>query len=253
MALQAQGVDVVPRKQSRVRRSVRKVTGSAAFKLDRRMFIDKRAGVLSVAFYADGVLIRARPEQLVLERSVGIMAIGALHQPFRNSVMKRLCKCSLDIGMAAIAELRLRRFEHVRFTFKGMHAVAAKTAYSRITVGRSIEIRVFPNVTAQAFRIDLFRSGLRELEDLCRNAARFHMGFARPMAAFACHAFAVVFKRQLRVRAAGKGIHLSLVADGAGVRTDIAGRGSWGVRALGNSMLGLIASSGGFDRGPLPK
>lgn len=192
------------------------------------MFVDKWASGLRVTFDADGILIRARPEQRVPEGSMRIVAVGALHQPFGYFVMKGLLKCRLNIGVALVAEGRIAGFEQDSVCLELVDAVAADTTDTCFSVGGSLEIRVLANMAGKAFLVDLLRSCLAELKGLGRDSAALDVGLAGSVAAFTGHTLAVVLECQLRVWVIGKGIHLGLVADGACLRSRIPGwASSW--------------------------
>ncbi len=128
MALQAERIDVADIQQARIRRAVRRVACGAAFGFDYRMLKDERTGGLCVALGAYGILIGRRPCHLVLECTVGVMAVAALHQSFIHFVMEGLRKCGLHVCVAGIAELWLGYLEQARFILKAMHTVATGAA-----------------------------------------------------------------------------------------------------------------------------
>src|SRR3984885_1466137 len=222
MALQAERVDVVPGKQACIGRAVRKMARGAALKLERRMLVNKRACGLSVALHADGILIGARLEQIVLEGAMGIVAVGAFHQPFRNAVMKWLRKRRLNVRVALKAEARLLHLEQECLCFELVHAVATGAADAGVSVGCTFEVGVVTGVAAQALFVNFPRSGLGELKYFGRNPAAFDMGLAGSVAAFAGHSFAAVLECQLVMRIVGEAFHLALVADGAAICSGIA-------------------------------
>src|SRR6202007_321854 len=106
MALQAKRIAFVASQQTRLRRPVGKVTRRATLDLERRMLVHKRAGGFGMTFCADSVLVGAGLKQRVLECAVRIMTVGALHQPFRHFVMKRLREGDFRISVAALTETR---------------------------------------------------------------------------------------------------------------------------------------------------
>lgn len=59
-----------------------------------------------MAFRANCVLIRARLEEFVLEGAMGIMAVAANQQALIHLVVKGLGEGGLNVGVAAIAEIR---------------------------------------------------------------------------------------------------------------------------------------------------
>ena len=95
-----------------------------------------------------------------------IVAIAAAHQPFVHLVMKRLGEVRLDVGMASIAERRLRGLEKVCFFLEGVNAVAIHAAHIGFAVRRAREVGVIALMAGQAFLVDLIGAGLGETEDL---------------------------------------------------------------------------------------
>ena len=59
VALQAQRVHIVTSKQTRIGRPMRRMTGDAAFGLERGMFIHERTRSFCVALGADSILVGA--------------------------------------------------------------------------------------------------------------------------------------------------------------------------------------------------
>ena len=52
----------------------------------------------------------------------------------------------MDVGMALIAEGRLRRFEHLRLKFKLVGAVAVRTTYQSLAMSGPLEVWVRGNM-----------------------------------------------------------------------------------------------------------
>jgi hypothetical protein len=161
--------------------------------------------------------------QGALERAVRIVAIAALYQPLIHLVMERLSKCRLDIGVAAITELRLRRFEKALFAFRLVDTVAACAANLSLTMGRVCKIRMRASMAAQAFLIRRFGRRLGELEDFCNVAATVNVGLARTMAVLAGDAFIAMHERHAGVRVVGEFLYNILMAGFAGFGAGVAG------------------------------
>src|SRR5690348_18270931 len=107
MALQTQGVHIAYSQKPWIRRAMWRMAAYASFGLYHRMLVDKRSGCFHMAFCADGILIGCSAKLRALKRPVRIVAIGALHQPLRHFVMKRLSKGHLHIRVTCFAELWL--------------------------------------------------------------------------------------------------------------------------------------------------
>ena len=89
--------------------AVRAMARHAALHFDCCVLENIRPALLHVATDADfkvGLL-----EQGPAQRAMGIVAIGALHQPFRHSVMSGQCELRLDRRMTGETQLRLRLCE----------------------------------------------------------------------------------------------------------------------------------------------
>lgn len=157
MALQAQRVYVVPSQETWVRRTMRIVARTATFRFDRRVLINKRTCLFRMALYTDGVPGDAAMQSFVLEGAVWIVAIAASHQPFIHFVMERLRKSGLHVGVAGIAELRLRKLEKVVVASRFMNAVATYAAYARLSMRGAVEVRMCRGMALQALAVDDFR------------------------------------------------------------------------------------------------
>ena len=136
------------------------MTGDAAFGLKRRMFIYEWAGRFCVTLRADGILVRARLEQLVLKCAMRIVAIAALHQSFIDLVMEGLSKCGLGFGVAAVTQLGIVKLEQVLFPLGSVNAMAADATDVGCPVRRALEIRMSTGMTTQAGVVDHFGGGL---------------------------------------------------------------------------------------------
>lgn len=140
------------------------------FSFNWRVLIYKWAGSLRVAFHAYGISGNAAAQLLLLKRSMGIMTVAATDKSFVNLMVEGLRKCWLYIGMAGIAELRLRDLEHIGFALKRMHAVTTGAPHAGFSVGRAVKVRMRTSMARKAFFINNLRLSLAELKDLCRIA-----------------------------------------------------------------------------------
>ena len=132
-----------------------------------------------------------------------------------------LRKSGLGVRMALIAERRLLRLKHLRLSFKLVGAVAARATDQSLAVSGPLEVWVRANVARQALLLYLLRRCLCELKDIARDPAALNMGLTGSVATFACYAFAAVFKGQLGMRIIAETLHLGLMAQGAGLCSDI--------------------------------
>ena len=83
---------------------MRRMACHASLRFDGRVFVEIRTELIKVTLGADGILGGVQLHHLGLKRAVGIMAIVAFHQSFGDSVMERLLKCCMDVGVTLIAK-----------------------------------------------------------------------------------------------------------------------------------------------------
>ena len=88
---------------------MRRVAGDAAFGLYRRMFKGERPSLIDVASGTD-LLLRAGRTQLPFEKSAMlVVAVGTADEFLFHTMVEWFAEFSFRVGMAAVAELRLRR------------------------------------------------------------------------------------------------------------------------------------------------
>jgi hypothetical protein len=97
--------------QSRVRRTVRRVTGDASVGLHGSMFVNKRSLLVCVTLDASSVGARRQSCLLEFETAVRVVAIAALHRAFQHLVMERQVELMLGLTMTTETKLRLAVFE----------------------------------------------------------------------------------------------------------------------------------------------
>ena len=98
--------------QPRVRRTVRRVTGRAAFGLDRRVFERKRSLLVCVAPDACSICSCGQPGLPRLKSTVRVMTVAAAHRAFQNLVMEGRGELRLHLVVAAGAKLRIVCLQH---------------------------------------------------------------------------------------------------------------------------------------------
>jgi len=91
--------------QSRVRRTVRRVTRDAPLGLQRRMLENKRSLLVCVTLDASRVGAGRQSRLLELETAVRVVAITTLHRAFQHFVMER--QVELVLGLAMTIETKL--------------------------------------------------------------------------------------------------------------------------------------------------
>jgi len=219
VALVAHLVDIGNKQQPRILGTMRCVAPDAPFRLHGSMFEYKRAAGLRMALGADHVHIGCRPELIVAERPMRVVAIGAFHQPIVHLVMEGLTECGLHVGVATEAELGLVDLEQVRLGPQAVrtivNAMAARTADTGSAVVRTLEVRVCSRMAAEARRIDLLGGHLAQPQNLGRISARLDVRLPWSMAALTCDTLAAMHERELGVRVRGKLLRKIRVAQSA--------------------------------------
>ena len=114
-----------------------------------------------------------------------IVTVATGDQPFIHFVMEGLRKRRLHIGVAGVAEQRLRDFEQIYFALGSMRAVTVDACYLSLTVRRAFEIRMGSDMAGQTAGINFLGRSCLEDEDLGLVTAAGYVFGARPVAPFA--------------------------------------------------------------------
>ena len=112
VASQTKLIDRAVTKQTRIRRTVRRVASRASFSLYRRMFVSERTLFVGVTLNATCVRACCQPGLLQFKATVRIMAIAALYGAFKNFVMERLGEVRFDFAVTAHAKLWLAHLQN---------------------------------------------------------------------------------------------------------------------------------------------
>src|SRR6185369_10633790 len=91
--------------QSRIRRTVRRVTRDATIGLHRRMLVNKRSLLVCMALDASRVSPGRQSRLFKFEAAVRVVAIAALHRAFQHLVMERQIELGLRLTMTTETEL----------------------------------------------------------------------------------------------------------------------------------------------------
>ena len=91
---------------------MRVVTRGAAFNLQRRVFEDKRALLIRVAFVTRRIGASREACLLQLESTMRVVTIAALHRAFEHPVVERPGELRLRLVVAGHAQLRLVSLQH---------------------------------------------------------------------------------------------------------------------------------------------
>ena len=97
--------DAARNQQPGIRRTMRRVTSDATISLDRCVFVNERALLVSVALDAGGVRAGGEPRLFQFKAAVWIVAITASHRAFQHLVMER--QVELVFGLAVTTETEL--------------------------------------------------------------------------------------------------------------------------------------------------
>lgn len=159
---------------------------SAAFRFYRLVLEGEWSRLVGVTLEADLVLRRRRAQGLAHETAVLIVAIRAQNQPLVHAMPKRALEVLLDLGMAAVAELRLLLHQQELPFFGVVRGMARDATYLIRTVLRATEVGVFFAifVAGEAAPADFARIGAGKVEDLAFIASAFDVILARSMACF---------------------------------------------------------------------
>ena len=168
-------------------RPVRRVAGNAALYLYRFMLKHKRATLIGVAGEANGILRGGRSYLICFNRTVRIVAVNALHQPFIYPVVKGHGELRLLLCVARIAKFRLRLHQQKFRILAVVRRMAIQAAHVVLDVHRPAKIHLFltGSVARHAAFADRFRARRLETENLLQVARIVGMRRARPMATFA--------------------------------------------------------------------
>lgn len=121
---------------------MRIVARTASFRSDWRVLINKRTCLFRMALHTDDVAGNAASQSRLLECPVWIVTIAAVHQALIHLMVERLRKSGLYVGVAGIAELRLRNLEKAGIAFEFMNAMATQATNFCSSVCGAIEVRM---------------------------------------------------------------------------------------------------------------
>ena len=199
MTFQAQSEDHRALEQPRVHGPVRTVAAFAAVHAHRHVFEYEWTPLVDVAFQA-GFFIGLR--LLGIARpightpsgrggAVGVMAIGALHEPFVHPVFERHGELRAHVGMAGVTQIYLL-LRQQKFRSRGLVngvAIGAHHVFIGVRAAANVGAGKRLGVAAQAGVENLRRRQLRERNDAGFTAVRIYVRLPRPVAAFAPRVF----------------------------------------------------------------
>lgn len=116
---------------------------------------------------------------------MGIVAIGALHQPFVHAMVKRHFKLGFALQMAGVTELRLRFRQKKFFGFGVMRRMAGDATHIVPCVDGVDGVHVLraAGVAGHAARVDFLGRSVLKRKDFAYIAATGHVRRARAVAA----------------------------------------------------------------------
>ena len=100
MALQAEQVHIAEFQHVGIWSTVRQMARLASIDLYGSVLVHKRSLLVRVTLEADRILRGGSPHLLRLHRTVHVMAIAALHQPFIHPMMERHVELGFLLEMA---------------------------------------------------------------------------------------------------------------------------------------------------------
>ena len=100
--------------QTRIRRTVRRMTGATSFRLHRSMLESKWTLLVRVTLHTSRVGSSGQSRLFEFKTAMRIVAITALHGAFENLVVEREIELVLNLGMAAQTKLGLALFQELK-------------------------------------------------------------------------------------------------------------------------------------------
>ena len=121
---------------------MRRVTGYAAFGLDRSVFKSKRPGFVRVAIEAELILRVGGSQLMRKESAVRVVAIAAGYKPFIHFVMEWLGEIRFDVKMAGVAKLWFLHLQQPGLHFWRVNGMAINAPNIILYVLRAKKVRV---------------------------------------------------------------------------------------------------------------
>src|ERR1700753_4345306 len=107
---------------------MRRVTGHAAFSLDRSMLESKWARFIRVAIKAELILCVGRPQLMRKETAVRVVAIAASDKPFIHLVVEWLGEIGFNVKMTGEAQLWLLDLQEPGLNFGRVNGMGVNAA-----------------------------------------------------------------------------------------------------------------------------
>src|SRR5690349_19947900 len=116
------------------------MTGRTTLESHRFVLVNKWPLLVGMSLEAGGILGVRRPQLAHLEAAMGIVAVGALHQTFTDSVMESARELLLNFVVAAIAECGLLLLHQKLGLARTVRVMAAHASDVVLQVNRAAEI-----------------------------------------------------------------------------------------------------------------
>ena len=195
MAFQTHGEHNRPAQQARVRGPMRKVASFASVHSNGFVFIEEGPAFFGVAFQArllvgERLVYQTGPRGHTPgggERSVRIVAVGAIHETFVDAMLERHGELCANFAVAAVAEigLFLREQEFRSRGFMDRMTAGTDDFVERVRGLANICPAQSLGVTSKAVGENILGGKLREGDDGCFAAVGVYVGFAGSVTAFA--------------------------------------------------------------------
>lgn len=149
MALQTQGEDDWSLQQAGIRRPVRGMTGFATIHPHRRVFIQKRAPLVRMALEARLFVLQPRIHEMRPAahfpsrpaRSMRVVAIRTIHEPFVDAMLEGLRKLSTHIVVTTVADFRLTLRQQISIRLRLVDRMTSGADHVRLRVIAFADIR----------------------------------------------------------------------------------------------------------------
>jgi len=166
---------------------VRGVARLAAFRLNGLVLKHERTSLIGVARVANRILRRRGSHLLCRYRSVRVVAVAALNQPFVHPMVKGHAELRFLLKMTGVTKLRLSSYQQEFLGLRVMRRMTGDATDIALGVLRINRIHVLgaARMASQATGIDLLSGMVFEDENLCYIAASSNVGRSRTVAPLA--------------------------------------------------------------------
>ena len=184
MALQAEQIDVAQFQHVGIGSAMCQMAGLTSINLHRLVLEYKGALLVGVAFEANCVLRGGSAHLFGTHRTVHVVAIAALDQPFIHAMMERHVELGFLLEMACVAKFGLGLYQQeIRFVAVVRRMAGDAThVIPRMLRSDGIHVLRAAGMASEAARVDFFRGSGLKLEDFRFVTAAVDVGLAWTMA-----------------------------------------------------------------------